>query len=375
MIIINENANLISKGANTIPGRQGGSSEPPPSYQATGGPIPPQPPTEIYVVRQDLSYRKSPGVWKGEFPVPTNIALSHCPSNEEWTPSPPDYTSDYRYPYASSASFELPLSHKTLFFMSRGSQTGGILNMVTSREKSDVAKVHVTVKYHNKYVRDEGVKVCLIKRSEDEIGVGFFTRQWYGPDHGIYYEATVVLPESGKLDRPLHIENFETDVPNTVHKIGALRVDVGVHNDQKYVSDLVMRTSNGKIDSRVSLTSPYEGGRYLVTAASSNGPVTVRFPTSPLDSVLKLSASTSNSPAFVSLDPAYEGSLALSTSNFSPLLQRRNTKDPAGKGRTRHIKVNSYGRSVLKGSVSWSGWDGSGTVEVNSSNSPVTLEI
>lgn len=303
--------------------------------------------------------------------------------------------------------------------------------MVTSRETSDVAKVHVTVKYHNKYVRDEGVKVCLIKRSEDEIGVGFFTRQWYGPDHGIYYEATVVLPESGKLDRPLHIENFETDVPNTVHKIGALRgivdftyislkgsnapisatsisaetgvfrtsnsgisgifnttrsltlktsngpiaVDVGVHNDQKYVSDLVMRTSNGKIDSRVSLTSPYEGGRYLVTAASSNGPVTVRFPTSPLDSVLKLSASTSNSPAFVSLDPAYEGSLALSTSNFSPLLQRRNTKDPAGKGRTRHIKVNSYGRSVLKGSVSWSGWDGSGTVEVNSSNSPVTLEI
>jgi len=43
------------------------------------------------------------------------------------------------------------------------------------------------------------------------------TRKWYRADYGLYYQATVVLPANAR-----HIENFETDVPNTSHRFGDL---------------------------------------------------------------------------------------------------------------------------------------------------------
>ncbi|KAF8070381.1 hypothetical protein FPV67DRAFT_1448153 [Lyophyllum atratum] len=372
-------------------------------------------------------------LWSGDYPVPSNIALSYCVSGDGWSDTPyPDHSNVRdakppfnRFPYASSTSFELPLSYETLFLLSRGSQTNGAIDVITSEKVSDVAKVYFTVNYYSKSVRDQGAKVCLIKRTSNEIGVGFFTRQWYRADHGLYYQATVVLPANAR-----HIENLETDVPNTSHRfrdvqrvnfsqidikgsnapieaqsicadtaifrtsnsaiIGVfntsrsltlrtsnspIQVDVGVRNEKEYVSELVMRTSNAKIESRVSLTSPTKGGRYLVTATTSNGSLNVTFPTSPLDSTLKLTAATSNAPALVSLDPAYEGTFSLSTSNFSPSLKRRDVQDPTGKGRKRMMEANSYGRGVLRGSVYWSDQTGHGTVEVKSSNSPVTIEL
>ncbi|KAF5385840.1 hypothetical protein D9615_002327 [Tricholomella constricta] len=456
IIVTGENTNLMSKSTAGTGLRP--SSDPPPSYQATQ-------PSSSYVIQHEIVYRESPTrrfwrafvvailvwflvsllgqsiygvarrsnrIWGGNFPVPSNIVLSHCPHGEEWSNVPyPDAVSPDQLPYAASTSFKLPLSYKTLFLLSRGSQAHGTVNIVTSQDVSDVAKVHVTVKYYNKDIRDDGVKVCLIRRANDDIGVGFFTRQWYGPEHMLFFEATVVLPKTGNNNTLLHIESFETDVPNVSHKVGDLRglvdfsyinlkgsnapisatsisaetavfrtsnspitgvfnvsrsltlktsnspiqVDVGVHNEKSHVSELIMRTSNGKIDSRVSLTSVYEGGRYLVTAISSNGPVSVKFPTSPMDSTLKLQATTSNSPASVSLDPAYEGTLALSTSNFAPSVRQRVVKDPSGKGRKRTVETSTLGRGVLRGSVSWSGQEGPGTVQVRSSNSPVTVAL
>ncbi|GLB37340.1 putative expressed protein [Lyophyllum shimeji] len=485
MIISGEDTKLISKGANNADNssspasanRRGGSSDPPPSYQAAQ--IPPSQshiPPQGYAIPQQPGYRQSPrrrfwrafmvailiwilltllvrstydfarwgrryvqNVWRGDFPVPANIILSHCVSGTDWADAPhPDHLntqdsnlSTSRFPYASRTLFELPLSYKTLFLLARGSQTYGTVNVITSDEVTDVAKVYFTVNYYSEYLRDQGVKVCLIKRASNEIGVGFFTRQWYGADHGLYYDATVVLPATRNRKAPLQVTNFETDVPNTSHRLGDLtgvnfaqidlkgsnapisaqsffadtailrtsnspitgvyntsrsltlktsnspiQVDVGVHNERKYVSELLMHTTNGKLDSRVSLTSPnQQGGRYLVAATTSNSPLAVKFQTSPLDSTLKLVAGTSNSPALVSLDPAYEGTFSLSTSNYSPLLNRRTVEDPSGKGRKRVVQARNYSRGVLKGSVSWSARAGSGTVEVKSSNSSVTLEL
>jgi len=466
MIITGENTKLMSKSTNPSSSGHGSSSDPPPSYQPAQ--VAPSQPysTQHYVVYHESPRRRfwrafavailiwflltmlaqsiysvarwsGRNMWNGDYLVPSNIVLSHCANGGEWSDASNTFhalaegTPRNLFPYTSSTSFELPLSYKTFFLLSRGSQTYGTVNVVTSEEVSDVAKVHFTVKYYSKYTRDQGIKVCLIKRASSDIGVGFFTRQWLGGNRSLYYEATVVLPKTGNPNTPLQIENFETDVPNTSHRLGDLRgfvnfthidlkgsnapiyansifadtaafrttnspilgvhntsrsltlttsnspiqVDVGVENKKNFVSELVMRTSNGKIDSRVSLTTASHGGRYLVTARTSNGPLNVNFPTSPLDSTLKLVAATSNSLAFVSLGPAYEGTFSLSTSNFSPSVTRRGVEDPSGNGRKRNVDTSTSGRGVLSGSVSWSGRRGSGAVEVKSSNSPVILEL
>ncbi|RDB25163.1 hypothetical protein Hypma_007984 [Hypsizygus marmoreus] len=484
MIISGDNAKLLPKGpasSNVSNAEASTAHTEPPPYQATSG----QYTVREYVVAQQAVYRQSPmrrfcnafvvaifiwllmsllvqsivdlahwshrhghynlqDFWMGEFPVPSEVTLVECVTPKQWSgehpldhllsplfpPSSPD-----RYPYASETEFELPLSYKNLFLLSRGPQTHGTLNIVTSDVKSDVAKVHLVMKYFGKDDRDFGAKTCLIKRSNSEIGVGIFTRRWAGYDpgrHMLRFEATVVLPESGNLDKPLQLESFESDIPNSNHNVGDLqslvnfqyislkgsnapirvkslhahkaviqtsnspiegvfnasrsltlrtsnapiRVDVGINNDKDYISDLVMRTSNSKLDATVSLTSvSSKGGRYLVTASTSNSPLRVDFAASPLDSTLKLEASTSNSPASVSLDPAYEGTFSLTTSLFAPTLIRHQVDDPSGKGRERIIETNSFGRNVLKGSVKWAKQQGQGSVSIRSSNAPVTLEL
>lgn len=85
-----------------------------------------------------------------------------------------DAISESRFPYSSETSFELPLSYDTLFLLSRGSQSYGIVDVVTSSTPSDVAKVNVVVRYYDRGVRDVGAKVCLSKRPNNEIGVGIF---------------------------------------------------------------------------------------------------------------------------------------------------------------------------------------------------------
>lgn len=59
--------------------------------------------------------------------------------------------------------------------MARGTHTYGTVNVITSEElASDVVKVYLTVRYINKDARDHGIKVCLLKRDQDAIGVGYF---------------------------------------------------------------------------------------------------------------------------------------------------------------------------------------------------------
>jgi len=159
-----------------------------------------------------------------------------------------------------------------------------------------------------------------------------------------------------------------------------IRVAVGLESNTKGSTPIFnARTSNGVLEADVSLTSnSASGGSFNVTATSSNAPLRVTFPASPLDSKLNFNGRTSNGHATVSLNPAYEGSFNLQTSSiFSASLNRNpNVKDPSGKERKRQVQYRTIGKGVLTGEVHWDAKQkNQGLVTVRTSNSPILLEI
>lgn len=174
-----------------------------------------------------------------------------------------------------------------------------------------------------------------------------------------------------------------------------IKVDVGLKNDDTHVTSLKISTTNrcawfllylhfilnlsqkfSKLEANVDLVSSSEnGGSYAVTASTTNSPLRVAFPTSPVDSTLKLSATTTNSPAAVSLHPSYEGSFELSTTQFLPKLVKHDASDPSGRERKRNVELGSTSRGSLRGRVSWSDNEGPGSVFVKSTNAFITLEL
>jgi len=159
-----------------------------------------------------------------------------------------------------------------------------------------------------------------------------------------------------------------------------IHVDVGLESDKDGSSPIfIARTSNGKLEADVSLVSASgSGGSFNIGARTSNSPLRVAFPASPIDSKLLFQGTTSNSPATVSLNPAYEGSFTLSTSRLGASIHRKaGVEDPSGKERKRVINaLNERGR-VLTGRVYWESDENKaqGMVGVQTSNSPVVLEI
>ncbi|KAJ7167980.1 hypothetical protein C8R46DRAFT_951099 [Mycena filopes] len=89
---------------------------------------------------------------------------------------------------------------------------------------------------------------------------------------------------------------------------------------------LVMRTSNNRLNAKVTLTtnaSKDKGGAFNVLARTSNGPLNLSVPGSPVQSKLTLNAITSNARAEVRLHRAYQGAFAVSTSSHFPVEVRR----------------------------------------------------
>ncbi|KDR84319.1 hypothetical protein GALMADRAFT_237095 [Galerina marginata CBS 339.88] len=377
-----------------------------------------------------------------DYTVPGGISLQECVQGEEWSPSDGG-SSKPRFPFYSETSFTLPISSETLFFVSRGQRLIGAVDVVTSKEQAqDSATVRVTVGYHREEVRDLA-KACVLSRNDDENGVGFFTPVWRsgrsprGREYELGYNMTIILPDVSSFSSPLAIKNFETDVQNTFqhiedpdHKLffhsisltgsngpvsaksltatkaniqtsngpitgifnvtkslelkssnSPISVAVGLESeDADTVPTLEARTSNGPLHADISLTSASgTGGSFDITTTTSNSPLRVTFSDSPVDSRLSLKASTSNSPATVSLHPAYEGTFTVQTSLFGPTLRRKSdVEDPSGEGRERNVKFGSIGKGprVLTGEVYWDEKrKDEGAVSVRTSNSPVVLEI
>jgi hypothetical protein len=123
--------------------------------------------------------------WTGSYPVPSNVALGHCVSGNGWFDeslanrniSQATLPSS-RFPHSAETSFDLPLSADNLFLLARGPQSYGAVNVASSSNIGDQTKVHVTVSYYDRDVLKSGAKVCLIKRKNNEIGVGIFVRNY-----------------------------------------------------------------------------------------------------------------------------------------------------------------------------------------------------
>ncbi len=76
--------------------------------------------------------------------------------------------------YVTRTSFTLPLSSDNLFVLSRGSLSGGTLNIVTSSSQAkDTVTVDIRGIYHQAYVINL-TKACLVSRVGNENGVGIF---------------------------------------------------------------------------------------------------------------------------------------------------------------------------------------------------------
>ena len=132
--------------------------------------------------------------------------------------------------------------------------------------------------------------------------------------------------------------------------------------------------------------TPYDGpGRFNVTTTTTNSPLTVHFTSQPVDSSLIFKGQTTNSPALVSLAPAYEGDFTLATTlnNEESIQIRKNddVEDPSGAGRRRIVSSrhhHDYRQTKVSGSVRWfvpMHHDGDSLVEVETSNGAVTLEL
>ena len=134
------------------------------------------------------------------------------------------------------------------------------------------------------------------------------------------------------------------------------------------------------IDSTISLfstTSTFAGGSFQVDVRSSNAPLDLVFSSVPVDSLLHASARTTNAHATVHLHPAFEGTYALYTSPwYQSDAKVFPSPDPAGRGRTR-AGWGESGRGRARGAAWWAEGtaDGKGSVEITTSNAPVTLTV
>ncbi|GJE88415.1 hypothetical protein PsYK624_044980 [Phanerochaete sordida] len=344
--------------------------------------------------------------------------------------------------YAARTSVKLPLTSDLLYFIGRGTLSHGLVRILDDGDSENEVNVTVTFAYGEERLLEEA-KVCLLEQEGNQHGVGIFTPTWrhrrpHDHHHHTMFLVDIHLPAKIASD-PLHIRAFKTDMPLFRHYIADL-VD-SVHFDSVSLStsnvpihteslsadhaafrssnsvisgnftvwdelqirtsnspiianvtmlnqndgiatNVTLTTSNSPLNANISLVSTSDkatGGSFNIVTHTSNSPLSVNFTTSPVDSLLHFSGSTSNSPAHVALDAAYEGSFALHGARFFPprVEERTGVADPAGKDRTRTVAVKSIVRGVVDGEVTWDPSENRqfGSVELRSSNMPIVLVV
>ncbi|KAJ7672069.1 hypothetical protein B0H17DRAFT_1084332 [Mycena rosella] len=183
----------------------------------------------------------------------------------------------------------------------------------------------------------------------------------------------------------IHGNYHVSDSLSLITSNGAIQASVNI-NGSETSNSLIMHTTNSHIDAVVDLdTTSGTGGIFLVKAETSNGRLTTRIASAPLDAVLTLNARTSNTQASVELPATYEGSLALSTSSTASAAIRRvdsHEQDPACaphadcKGRTRAVETHVVRKGGVEGAVYWEKKNARrGSVTLQSSNGAVTIYV
>ncbi|KAF7350932.1 hypothetical protein MSAN_01655300 [Mycena sanguinolenta] len=221
-----------------------------------------------------------------DYPIPGGVEPSNCAT--DWPEMTNPDSSDF--PYSASTSFDFDLPSKTLLLLSKGGLSKGHLKITSSPHVANV-RVKVTVNYWKAAVRD-AAKVCFIKRSEGESGVGIFTPQpWRSRAYydRLFFDVELILPHSDPI---LHVNGLSTDVSNFSHDVDGLNV---------YFDDLSLGTSNGKIRAN-SLTAAQ------VALTTSNAAVAI-------DNLAALKASIKSSNGRITGTYAVVDSLTLKTTN------------------------------------------------------------
>jgi len=325
------------------------------------------------------------------------------------------------YPvYTSSESFTFPINASLHYLLARGSLFSGVV-VVRGKEGADpnIIDVNVNVRYAT-HLALSRARVCKLERPEGGVGIGIFTPsnlgRWsnYEQDQ-LRFLVTVTLPTS--RNSLLDLNAFDTNLPNFRHKFeglgdrvqfehmslqgtngviqadslyvsqgtikttnagingefnttdslvlqttnGVIDVDVGITNDDTHkASSLDLKSTNGRIASRVSLLTTHDqrpqpkGGHFTVRATTSNGRLEVGFPTSPVNSLLDFEGHTTNSAADLSLHAAYEGKFSLRTTSASAEIDNHgHPDDPSGQKRYRTITTTKNTKTAIDGKVFW----------------------
>jgi hypothetical protein len=109
------------------------------------------------------------------WPIPPEYNTTSCVNGADWGSHDGMDGRSMDYPFAAGASFELPLAADLLFVLSRGAQSGGRVQVITSPFASDYVTVDVTMRYRSRdALRLAGA--CLLTKREGEYGVGIFVR-------------------------------------------------------------------------------------------------------------------------------------------------------------------------------------------------------
>ncbi|KAJ7350699.1 hypothetical protein DFH08DRAFT_115608 [Mycena albidolilacea] len=332
--------------------------------------------------------------------------IGQCVQNVTWT-NTTRLSTDDKFSFSSDASFEIPHSSPLLFLLSQGALSGGHLEVLPS--SGSVPYVLVTARYHSSHVRDRA-NVCWMERKHGAgAGVGIFTPAPFDgqtPQDKLYFSITLLLPAS--LGPSLPVYNLETHLPSFSHDLDSLRgvlefdhlllrsqnepiavksvfarnatiqtsnalisgsfdaslslslvtsnapidATVNLHNQNIFTTtELVLRTRNAQLESDVNLltsSATGEGGKFSVNAETSDGPLIMTFPTSPTHSLLNLDAQTSNSPANVWLNHAFEGEFTLASSMV--FIDQRPFFDPR---KLRTVFYSDWKNGLVVGNVRW----------------------
>ncbi|KZT41937.1 hypothetical protein SISSUDRAFT_1030878 [Sistotremastrum suecicum HHB10207 ss-3] len=211
--------------------------------------------------------------------------------------------------------------------------------------------------------------------------------------HGVYAVRGDVQTSNGPIIGKFYT-NGSLDI---VTSNGPVEIETFIANDVSSTrpSSLYVKSSNAHIRAanslfiaNTSLTSAAaSNGSYALTFETSNSPVSVSFPISPVSSVLSLTTKTSNAPLDVSLNAAYEGPFHAATSSwFKVNVKESGDSDPSGEGRKRRVNWSNVGKggSEVEGDVEWVSPEKTyghnvahraSNVELKTSNSHIALTV
>ncbi|KAI0316368.1 hypothetical protein OF83DRAFT_1060481 [Amylostereum chailletii] len=371
-------------------------------------------------------------------PLPEDFDSSTCVSGNDWDfPEEPPRNPLGNWPSnLATTHLEVPVDNNRLFLFSHGNLAQGDVRILPADQESDKVSVDVEAYYHTREALDR-VNVCGLQSADKGNGFGVYTPHSHHHNRHdiVHFRLTVYLPLSSGTR---FIPNFFTTLPQFVQTLDGISpafefgnltlvsANAPIHALGDVVADqIILHTSNSPISgsfnttSQLSLTS--SNGPIDVTAASfnddpsqahtmilhtsnariaatvfllntvgatsafnastttSNSPLIVEYASLPSEgAVLSAVAHTSNSPARLTLPPAFEGTFFVRTSLLGAAVDRRDVEDPTGRGRQRKVEMNVMRRGVAYGKTSWEPSEDeskAGFASVTTSNGPAQLVL